>query len=251
MHGILYRLVDKDSQDILLMAEDLRGFFIGADEEPRQTVVFAGTRYVKKVKRVTESAVLEVVGRQMESIGSYYIGRITREALESPNIQEGGEGYPDVKYSFHGSACEYPWAGEIWRMWSANRPDAPGEWVQYPSEYHASWLHVVQTAWFSSGLRATRYQTAEMVRLDGAVAVTRDAFYCAIGEAVNGPGGYFGSNLDALYDCLRTMKRDGGSPFRLEWSDSLVSRGALGGEFTGSVISMFEEFGVCVDLADD
>jgi RNAse (barnase) inhibitor barstar len=28
-------------------------------------------------------------------------------------------------------------------------------------------------------------------------------FYIVIGEAVNGPGGYFGSNLDALSDCLR------------------------------------------------
>ena len=28
-------------------------------------------------------------------------------------------------------------------------------------------------------------------------------FYREIGSAVNGPGGYFGRNLDALADCLR------------------------------------------------
>ncbi|MGP3917619.1 barstar family protein [Nonomuraea sp. 10N515B] len=31
------------------------------------------------------------------------------------------------------------------------------------------------------------------------------AFYRAMGEAINGPGGYFGRNLDALDDCLRSL----------------------------------------------
>ncbi|GAB3899118.1 hypothetical protein GCM10029964_084580 [Kibdelosporangium lantanae] len=50
-----------------------------------------------------------------------------------------------------------------------------------------------------------------------------DGFYCAIGEAINGPGGYFGWNLSALDDCLR-----GGfgaqAPFRLVWHNSAVAR---------------------------
>jgi RNAse (barnase) inhibitor barstar len=53
-----------------------------------------------------------------------------------------------------------------------------------------------------------------------------DSFYCAIGEAVNGPGGYFGWNLDALKDCLR-----GGwgaaPPFTLEWQYAEVARSRL------------------------
>ncbi|MFD0592855.1 barstar family protein [Catellatospora coxensis] len=39
--------------------------------------------------------------------------------------------------------------------------------------------------------------------LDGRFVTDVEGFYCAIGEAVNGPGGYFGWNLDALVDCLR------------------------------------------------
>ncbi|WP_406603918.1 barstar family protein [Nocardia macrotermitis] len=27
-------------------------------------------------------------------------------------------------------------------------------------------------------------------------------FFCALGESINGPGGYFGDNLDSLSDCL-------------------------------------------------
>ncbi|HWO60336.1 MAG TPA: barstar family protein, partial [Umezawaea sp.] len=59
--------------------------------------------------------------------------------------------------------------------------------------------------------------------LDGRFVTDVEGFYCAIGEAVNGPGGYFGWNLDALDDCLR-----GGSgaraPFRVVWHDSAVGR---------------------------
>lgn len=38
--------------------------------------------------------------------------------------------------------------------------------------------------------------------IDGDKTRTLEDFYEAVGEAVNGPGGYFGSNLDALGDCL-------------------------------------------------
>ncbi|MET8423897.1 barstar family protein [Nocardia sp. NPDC004860] len=58
-----------------------------------------------------------------------------------------------------------------------------------------------------------------MFTLDGQAVTDIDSFYCALGEAINGPGGYFGWNLDALVDCLR-----GGwgatSPFTLKWLHS-------------------------------
>ncbi|WP_406378341.1 hypothetical protein [Streptomyces sp. NBC_00197] len=52
-------------------------------------------------------------------------------------------------------------------------------------------------------------------------------FHCALGEAVNGPGGYFGRSLDTLGACLR-----GGwgaeRPFTLVWHASAVARSCLG-----------------------
>lgn len=39
--------------------------------------------------------------------------------------------------------------------------------------------------------------------MDGAVITDLSAFMCALGEAINGPGGYFGgTNLNSLEDCL-------------------------------------------------
>src|SRR5262245_33941425 len=36
----------------------------------------------------------------------------------------------------------------------------------------------------------------------GAMVTSLEAFWAEMSEAVNGPGGYFGRNLDALDDCL-------------------------------------------------
>lgn len=41
------------------------------------------------------------------------------------------------------------------------------------------------------------------IELDGNLFHNVDSFFCALGEEVNGPGGYFGRNLYALNDCLR------------------------------------------------
>jgi RNAse (barnase) inhibitor barstar len=54
-------------------------------------------------------------------------------------------------------------------------------------------------------------------------------FYREIGEAINGPGGYFGTNLDALWDCLRGgfgTPEEGG--YALRWLNAETSRQALG-----------------------
>lgn len=58
---------------------------------------------------------------------------------------------------------------------------------------------------------------------------TLEGFYREIGEAVNGPGGYFGKNLDALWDCLSGgfgTPEDGG--YIIRWANSEASRESLG-----------------------
>ncbi|WP_407924490.1 barstar family protein [Actinomadura physcomitrii] len=44
-----------------------------------------------------------------------------------------------------------------------------------------------------------------------------------MGEAINGPGGYFGWNLDALDDCL-IGSWGAAAPFRLVWHESATAR---------------------------
>ncbi|MET7622096.1 barstar family protein [Streptomyces sp. NPDC005408] len=65
--------------------------------------------------------------------------------------------------------------------------------------------------------------------IDGAEVTDLDAFWRVIGEAVNGPGGYFGRNLDAFADCLSGgMGTPDDGDFVFEWHDHELSRTALG-----------------------
>ncbi|MGW7538849.1 barstar family protein [Amycolatopsis sp. NPDC054798] len=100
----------------------------------------------------------------------------------------------------------------------------------------------MQNAWFVSGKDAMRYGTGDLV-LDGRELPSKDSFYCALGEAANGPGGYFGSNLDALNDCLRSGS---GSPPRYSvlWNAAAASRRVLGDAFVDAVAEVFRDHGV-------
>ncbi|MFI5755244.1 barstar family protein [Streptomyces sp. NPDC051569] len=69
--------------------------------------------------------------------------------------------------------------------------------------------------------------------IDGAEVTSLDRFWQVIGAAVNGPGGYFGSNLDALADCLHGgfgTPDDG--DFVIEWHRHDEARRALGHDET-------------------
>jgi RNAse (barnase) inhibitor barstar len=75
--------------------------------------------------------------------------------------------------------------------------------------------------------------------IDGLHIGTLEDFWREIGEAVNGPGGYFASNLDALDDCLAGgmgQPRDGKCTFI--WENSASSRAALGYEETARQLEL-------------
>ncbi|WP_326739644.1 barstar family protein [Streptomyces sp. NBC_01022] len=69
--------------------------------------------------------------------------------------------------------------------------------------------------------------------IDGSEVTGLDRFWDVIGEAVNGPGGYFGRNLDAFADCLRGgMGTPDDDDFVIEWRGHALSARALGHEET-------------------
>ncbi|MEV0010118.1 barstar family protein [Streptomyces sp. NPDC051840] len=69
--------------------------------------------------------------------------------------------------------------------------------------------------------------------IDGSRVTGLDRFWDVVGEAVNGPGGYFGRGLDAFADCLSGgfgTPEDG--DFAIEWRHHTESARALGHEET-------------------
>jgi RNAse (barnase) inhibitor barstar len=86
-------------------------------------------------------------------------------------------------------------------------------------------------------------------RIDGRKVKSINDFYREIGRAVNGPGGYFGRNLDALADCLRGgFGTPEDRPFEFEWRHSALSRQHLPDSFCDSVRDVFDDAGVALQL---
>ncbi len=92
-------------------------------------------------------------------------------------------------------------------------------------------------------------------RIDGRKIKSTNDFYRQIGSSVNGPGGYFGRNLDALADCLRGgFGTPDHRPFEFEWQHSALSRHFLDkphhgkGTFFEAIQDVFNDVGVPLHL---
>lgn len=240
----LYRLVEDESQRRLLLAIDLKGFFVECSESKSDVVTFVGSSLgVDDLAPTLEDIEVQVLDIHAEVIGRYYIGRgEVRDLHNSSWLSDA----VDVDISFLGYSLPYPQAGRIWRRWALGPPQQLGEWKGCDPELHASWLHVVQEAWFSAGHSAMRYGDQIYSPISGDDLTSMDSFYCALGEAVNGAGGYFGSNLNALNDCLRSSIQR--ASFKIVFNKYGEARKRLGGDLE-SAVSMLREFGVVLVLS--
>ncbi|GAA4997309.1 barstar family protein [Kitasatospora paranensis] len=92
--------------------------------------------------------------------------------------------------------------------------------------------------------------------LDGSAVTDEPSFWAELGSAVRAPDGYYGSNLDALADCLR-----GGfgpePPFTLVWHASALAAERLDrrilidgreGSYFEAVLEVLHRGGVAVRL---
>ncbi|MEU0070853.1 barstar family protein [Streptomyces sp. NPDC006332] len=238
----LYVVSDEESGRVLVAAEGVEGFFVAPEAESPE-VAFLRAHEVEQGRRRVEDAVMAVMNRQREKIGEYFIGRAV---LGDPGVGEPGGNIPRVAFRFFGNRCEYPEAERIWPRWASGVALEKGEWIRWPANHQAAWLHVVQNSWFASNRRAARYGVEDVVHLDGGQISTKSGFYCALGEAVNGPGGYFGSNLDALADCISSSFGEGPLA-RIIWRNFQTSQEYLDHAFLDSIMKLMREFRV--DLA--
>jgi RNAse (barnase) inhibitor barstar len=92
-------------------------------------------------------------------------------------------------------------------------------------------------------------------RIDGRKIKSPSDFYREIGSAVNGAGGYFGRNLDALADCLRGgFGTPDKRPYEFEWQNSALSQRHLNDVVCGkqtlfeAIQDVFKDAGVPLRL---
>ncbi|MFF7145615.1 barstar family protein [Streptomyces nodosus] len=262
--GQKYALTSSDDDaDFWGFAREADGLFTPLpDEEEARRVHLAGCLpqggLLKSVERIGSRralagnawfAILDADGATM---GSYFVNDVTVVDVE-PSAR--GAGLVDLTVTLW---CEnaLPGAERVWDLVRTGRLNRAGMWHELAPEDRHAWLSVA--LWSREYQRQGKPDApaGQVFTLDGRHIVDRTSFYCAIGEAINGPGGYFGWNLDALRDCLR-----GGwgatTPFSLRWDSSAEARTRLAervpiGDPDVSLfdllLEIFEERGVSVIL---
>ncbi|MCU6792357.1 barstar family protein [Paenibacillus sp. WQ 127069] len=107
----------------------------------------------------------------------------------------------------------------LWNSWRVAFPEESDTWINLTYKQRIGWLEVIRlfNGVYSSFDR-TKDKKGGTYYLDGVHIRDRASFYCSLGEAINGPGGYFGVCLDSLSDCLC-----GGfgaqPPFTIQWKN--------------------------------
>ena len=156
--------------------------------------------------------IVQVLDHRGTPIGEYYVASAVLH----------GQGGGHVAVTGFVGWIPHRDAEAVWNRWATGPPDHKGRWAELPAHERAAWLEV---AGLYRGTLTEEPNSEDDVFLDGANIDDLTSFFCAMGEAVNGPGGYFGWNLTAFAECLR-----GRAPFVLHWSDFDIARQALAGE---------------------
>ncbi|MET7569647.1 barstar family protein [Streptomyces sp. NPDC005492] len=116
-------------------------------------------------------------------------------------------------------------AREVGDLWDEGRPAEPGRWAGCDIDGRRHWL---DTALARHSHGNPDRPPGTTYHLDGSHITDLPGFFCALGEAVNGPAGYFGRDLDALNDCLRG-RWGATTPVTLVWHTTAVARTHLDG----------------------
>ncbi|MFE2925434.1 barstar family protein [Streptomyces goshikiensis] len=132
------------------------------------------------------------------------------------------------------------YARPIWERWLSGPPDAVNAWAGLDTRRRGAWHDLVR----ERACRRTHRDrpTGHPYELDGRHITDEPALYLALGEAINGPGGYFGGCLAALDDCLRGAFGYT-APATLLWRDAATAREYLSHALTpdGRPYDLFSE----------
>jgi len=115
-------------------------------------------------------------------------------------------------------------------------PRWKGEWRTLDLAGRQQWLARAKERHVAKGATPREGRPTEIV-VDGELFDDLTGFFCAMGEAVNGPGGYFGADLMSFDNCLV-----GGfgvePPYTIRWTSSERSRRCLG---TDALVATYDD----------
>ncbi|KQX59211.1 MULTISPECIES: hypothetical protein [unclassified Streptomyces] len=129
----------------------------------------------------------------------------------------GHRGLIDLTVSFPRTGLLPHPTREVWDLFWRDRPTEPGTWRRFPGPGRALWL--AQAAALGS-YGAREPVPGATYHLDGTGVVDEDAFLCAVGETVHGPGHTFRGGLPEVGEALEGTT--------LVWHHAGVARACLG-----------------------
>ncbi|MEV4478601.1 hypothetical protein [Micromonospora coxensis] len=235
-----YSVRFEDSGEIVL-ACDLEGFFVGrySDED-------FGALLEAENARVTFRLVRPILDAPIESLG----GDIEVLVLDA-------EGRPMGRYPLWGAklvvedALEYlvvtaqtglpphAMARRLWDRFRVSQPQ-PGEWRTLEVGAREAWLEVAGLRYAESAPKGNHSVPLREIVMEGDEVKDVASFFCAIGEAFRGPGGYIGQSFTELDESLGDYLQ--GAAVRLIWRDISVARSSLSAvmDISGGPISKFD-----------
>ncbi|GAA4520492.1 barstar family protein [Actinoallomurus oryzae] len=226
-NGAHYLLTsDEDDNDVWGYVQEATGLF-SSDKDGNRQVRLLGCAprgslltclgHIGRKRAQAGNANLTLLAPSGAEIGGYFVNDLTVEAAESSTH---GSDLIDLTVRLW---CDdlFPHSDWVWELIRTDRLNRKGMWQTLGPAGRRAWLSVALN---HHGYRSLPDDPVNAeYELDGLHVVDTDSFYCALGEAVNGPGGYFGWNLDALADCLHGCW-GAKPPFTLYWRRSDLAR---------------------------
>jgi RNAse (barnase) inhibitor barstar len=232
----MYALVDDETGNRLGEFRDIGRFFVAEPGEYRGSTSVAGATRVPIVFEIVDAGAeltklperqnrsnyfIEILSRSSGVIGEYYVASAVLRDRKSA-----ASGLVNVEVSGLVDWVPHRDAKNLWTSWAVAPPARKGVWADLPIGSREAWLEVAGLYRIATSQASN--DVAEVL-IDGTRIEDLASFFCAMGEAVNGPGGYYGWNFQALADCL-----GGGcgarAPFVLRWSEFDVAQSSLVGE---------------------
>ncbi len=234
MESARYALRRDDGMLRLAEWRDMDGFFVGREtaydgyENPGErpdsvSVTLRRVRWFDAAEdRPTRTiylgdALVEVLDGEDRVMGDYdaWDARVTLT-----------RGSPDAMLTAYVGTMPHVGSEWVWDSWRNARPTQRNLWAPLPVGEREAWLEVVQTVYFRE--HGQPYPVlGDEIHLDGRHVADLASFFCAMGEAVNGPGGYCGANLVGLSDLLRYATRSSAPRTRLIWHEYAVAAKGL------------------------
>ncbi|MEV8378360.1 barstar family protein [Kribbella sp. NPDC056861] len=198
-------LIDQNSDDNQAIAAcaDIDGLF----SDGPQVAKLIGCRPEPPFRRALDSLPGSAVRRRQVHVAvhsvdetgvvSEVIGAGLQGAVTAVSPSDLGDDLLDITFDSAVFGSLPAGARTIWDLWQVGRPTEPRLWLRYD--------RVLRHHWSGAALAHHRQDSPDRppsasYHLDGRGITDVESFYCAIGEAINGRGGYFGWNADSLHD---------------------------------------------------